>query len=226
MNDHIPFELESERLRIRPFRADDLTRIHDILNRAFGDDTALENRRTWLAWSIDNYRELARLYQPPYGDYALELKATGQLIGSVGLVQCIGPFDVLPSFRDQLSTDPTGLATTEMGLFWAVDPAYQRQGYAAEGAQRLIQFAFETLWLKRIIATTEFDNDASIAVMRKLGMTIERNPYTEPFWFQVVGVLDNPAEPPVTGFIRRTTETQTETETNTVNSTSTIGENA
>lgn len=222
MNDNIPFELESERLRIRPFRADDLTRIHDILNRAFGDDTALESRRTWLAWSIDNYRELARLYQPPYGDYALELKATGELIGSVGIVQCIGPFDVLPAFRDQLSTEPTGLATTEMGLFWAVDPAHQRQGYAAEGAHRLIQFAFEQLHLKRIIATTEFDNEASMAVMRKLGMTIERNPYTEPFWFQVVGVLANPVQPPVTSFVLRTTDT--ENESHTMNST--IGENA
>jgi hypothetical protein len=29
--------------------------------------------------------------------------------------------------------------------------------------------------------------------MRKLGMRIERNPYPDPFWLQIVGVLANPA---------------------------------
>jgi hypothetical protein len=30
-----------------------------------------------------------------------------------------------------------------------------------------------------------------MAVMRKLGMRILRNPESEPAWFQVVGVLEN-----------------------------------
>lgn len=206
MNDIIPFELESERLRIRPFQVDDLPCLHDILTQAFGGETSLEHRRSWLTWSMDNYRELARLYQPPYGDYALVLKATGELIGSVGIVQCIGPFDVLPYFKAQSSQKPTGLATTEMGLFWAIDPAHQRRGYASEGAQLLINHAFEKLWLKRIIATTDYDNEASTAVMHRLGMTIERNPYNEPFWFQLVGVLENPARPLAEAFTLRTNE--------------------
>jgi len=29
-------------------------------------------------------------------------------------------------------------------------------------------------------------------VMEKLGMRLYRNPQPAPFWFQVVGVLDNP----------------------------------
>lgn len=210
MNDIIPFELETERLRIRPYQVSDLSRLHDILNQAFGGETSLEHRRSWLLWSIDNYRELARLHQPPYGDYALELKATGELIGSVGLVQCIGPFDNLPYFQEQSAQPATGLATTEMGLFWAIDPAHQYRGYASEGAQRLIQYAFERIWLKRIIATTEYDNDASMGVMRRLGMRIERNPYNEPFWFQVVGVLENPNRPLETSFTVRISETQTQ----------------
>jgi hypothetical protein len=28
--------------------------------------------------------------------------------------------------------------------------------------------------------------------MRKLGMRLARNPWPQPFWFQVVGVLDHP----------------------------------
>ncbi len=42
-----------------------------------------------------------------------------------------------------------------------------------------------------MIATTEFNNVASQAVMRKLGMRLERNEYNQPPWLQVVGVLEN-----------------------------------
>ena len=38
------------------------------------------------------------------------------------------------------------------------------------------------------MATTEYDNHASQAVMRKLGMTLTRNPHSEPELMQVVGV--------------------------------------
>jgi RimJ/RimL family protein N-acetyltransferase len=46
--------------------------------------------------------------------------------------------------------------------------------------------------LRRLIATTEYDNAASQAVMRKLGMRLVHNPNPEPAWFQVVGCLDQP----------------------------------
>jgi hypothetical protein len=42
------------------------------------------------------------------------------------------------------------------------------------------------------VATTEHANIASIGVMRKLGMRIERNSLSEPPWLQVVGVLEHP----------------------------------
>ena len=36
-----------------------------------------------------------------------------------------------------------------------------------------------------------FDKAASMGVMRKLGMRIEKNPLSKPAWFQVVGILEN-----------------------------------
>jgi len=81
-----------------------------------------------------------------------------------------------------------------MGLFWAIDPEHQRHGYAAEAAQALIDFAFQQLRVKRLIATTEHDNAASIGVMRKLGMRVEKNPFPDPPWLQVVGILGHPAD--------------------------------
>ena len=58
--------------------------------------------------------------------------------------------------------------------------------------KRLIDFAFQQLRVKRLIATTEYDNLASIGVMRKLGMTLAKNPLPDPPWLQVVGILDHP----------------------------------
>ncbi len=56
----------------------------------------------------------------------------------------------------------------------------------------MVEHAFGALNLKRIIATTAFDNDRSIRMMGRLGMTIARNPSEEPPWMQVVGLLYNP----------------------------------
>jgi [ribosomal protein S5]-alanine N-acetyltransferase len=79
----------------------------------------------------------------------------------------------------------------EIGLFYALSPAHQRQGYATEASQALIDYAFTQLQLKRMVATTTYENVASIAVMRKVGMRIEKNPSPDPPWFQVVGILEN-----------------------------------
>jgi hypothetical protein len=54
----------------------------------------------------------------------------------------------------------------------------------------VVNYAFGTLKLGRILAGTEYDNAASIAVMRRLGMRIERNPHPVPEWFQIHGVLE------------------------------------
>ncbi len=56
----------------------------------------------------------------------------------------------------------------------------------------LVKTDFQHLNLKRVIATTDYYNQASIGVMHKLGMRIERNPLPEPRWMQVVGVIENP----------------------------------
>ena len=56
----------------------------------------------------------------------------------------------------------------------------------------MVSYAFDELDLDRVVATTEHSNLRSIAVMRRLGMTVERNPTAEPQWFQTVGVLLNP----------------------------------
>lgn len=184
--------LETARLIVRPFVLDDLDVIHPILNVSFGE-VPLEERREWLQWATLNHVALARLYQPPYGDRAMVLKASGAVIGSVGLVPAFGTYRRLPSFRRDGEAEDA-FVQPEFALFWAVAPAHQRQGYAVEAAQGLIDWAFKQFGIRRIIAETGYDNVASQGVMQRLGMTVERNPKPEERpWFQVVGVLYNPA---------------------------------
>ena len=108
----------------------------------------------------------------------------------VGVVPSMGPFAQLPGFGGAIG--PPDRLRPEVGLYWAVAPEHRRNGYATEAARAVIDHGFAELGLARIVATTERDNPASIAVMRRLGMRVEQNPLPEPHWFQVVGWLDAP----------------------------------
>ena len=182
--------LETERLRVRPFVESDLEECHRLLNiEAWRTGRPVEWTKDFIQWSTLNYRWLAELHQPPYGDRAVTLKATGELVGAVGLVPSYGPFDRLPGVGGHAAF---ALYRPEVGLYWATRTAHLNRGYATEAASALVRFAFEVLHLSRIVAMTEHTNTASQAVMRKLGMSIEHNPLPDPPWFQVVGALGNP----------------------------------
>ena len=183
--------LETPRLLVRPFNLNDLDVCYQLLDQeAWQTGQSISERRTWLHWTVLNYEALDRLRQPPYGDRAVVLKASGEVVGSVGLVPSMGPLDRLPSFGGEVDAH---LYRPEVGMFWAMGDAHRRQGYAVEAASAVVEFAFGTMGLARLIATTEYANVASQGVMRRLGMSIERNPAAEPPWFQVVGVLHHPS---------------------------------
>jgi RimJ/RimL family protein N-acetyltransferase len=188
--------LTTKRLVIRPFHTNDLETLLTI-KQAIGwvNDThtpaqQYASEKAYLTRTIHMIDLLAQLAQPPYGDRAVCLKETGELIGSVGYVPYAAPFNQLPMFGAQKNP----LFTAEVGLMWLIAPQWQGKGFATEAAQALIDFAFAPgpFYLHRLIATTEYDNAASQSVMRKVGMTVQCNPYKDPPWFQVVGVLENP----------------------------------
>ena len=188
--------LETERLLIRPFRMDDIQALHRILDvEVHGVEDAektLALRREYVEWSIRNYRQLALLYQPPYGERAIVRKVDDTLIGACGLVPSMGPFGMYPPFAE-VPTSARNCHLPQVGLFYTISTSVRGQGFATEAARALIEYGFTALNLWRIIATTTYDNAASMAVMRRLGMTVERNPETLPEWSQVVGTIVNPA---------------------------------
>ena len=184
--------LETARLRIRPFIPHDLDQTHQLYT-AIGwvdeSQTAVEQltvRRRYVQWNSLNHQALADLHQPPTGDRVVELKTTGEFVGACGIASLWLPMGQLPSFGRQSSCP----SQPEVGLMWAIRPAHQGQGYASEAARALIETLFAQFNLKRIIATTEHHNLASQRVMAKAGMRLERNPFPNPFWFQVIGIIE------------------------------------
>jgi len=194
------FTLETARLIVRPLVMDDLSAVYDILDAQLGGamsaadgQRALEERAKWLQWTVLGYGQLEKLDQPPYGEEGIILNQSGVLVGLCGLVPCLEEFGRLAALSVKAAPDQRSLAHPEVGLYWAIATAHQRNGYASEAGRALAEFAFTTLRLKRIIATTSHDNLASIAVMKKIGMRIETNPDPEPPWLQVVGILQHPS---------------------------------
>jgi RimJ/RimL family protein N-acetyltransferase len=188
--------LETERLVIRPFTMDDLAAVHDLFDAQLADADigtdgvmSLAERERWLRWTVLSYDELAKLRQPPYGDRAVVLRDDSQLIGSCGYVPCLGPFDQLPSYGDRGPGQPY---SPEVGLFYAIAPRWRARGHATEAARALVEYALRELRLRRVVATTADVNGASRRVMERLGMRVERNPYPDPPWFQIVGTIDSP----------------------------------
>lgn len=184
--------LETSRLSIRALEPRDLDACQALFraigwyDRALSDAEVRARRQSWFEWSVANTRELARLYQPPLGERAVIERPSGAFIGLVGYAPAPEPYAQLPSFGGV----ENARNTFEMGLFWAITPQRQGQGFASEAARAMIDYAFDHLRLKRIVATTQTANAASAAVMRKIGMTVERNPYSEPPHFQTVGWIE------------------------------------
>ncbi len=185
--------LKTERLLVREFEPGDLEAVHALLDVDIGPEGALtrDERQQWLTWTVLSYRQLAQLHQPPYGDRAIVLGETGELVGACGYAPVLGPLGQIPSLRGS-GPELSGLMSSEVGLYYALSPVHRGRGYATEAAWALIEHGFAQLRLARIVATTTFNNEGSLAVMRRLGMRIDRNPYPTPPWLQVVGVLDHP----------------------------------
>ena len=89
-----------------------------------------------------------------------------------------GPWTVLEREGDRI-VGRVGLQyTTILGrpdveVAWFVDPDAWGRGYATEMAEDAVRAAFTTLGLDSLVAYTHTGNEASQAVMRKLGMTYE-----------------------------------------------------
>ena len=150
------FEGETERMRLRPYAFDDHDEFADLHGR---DDVA-----RYLPWETRD-DEASRMALERHQALALEQnddgvtlagfdKDTGRLVGENVLFL--------------RSIDHRG---GEVG--YVLHPDFQGRGLATEGAAAMLQLAFETLNLHRVIARIDARNTASAAVLRRLGMRRE-----------------------------------------------------
>jgi [ribosomal protein S5]-alanine N-acetyltransferase len=177
--------LTTERLSVRPLTSEDFPAY-----RALEPDIPDDRQRRTLAWRVAGYHELGALLQPPYGERAIALRDGGALVGLCGLVPSMGPFGLLDTWPREPDDALARRFLPAVGMYWMLDPAHRGHGYATEAAAALVAYGLGEMNLQRIVATTEHTNTASQAVMRRLGMRLDRNPEPEPPWFQVVGILD------------------------------------
>ena len=148
--------IETKRLVLRRLSPDDAEFIVELLNqpsflRYIGDKEVRNN--TDAVRYIQN-GPVASYEQLGFGLYLVELKDTGVPIGMCGLLK-----------RDSLPDVDVGFAFL---------PSYWSQGYALESAAAVMTYGREALGLRRIVAITSIDNDASIRLLEKLGLRFER----------------------------------------------------
>jgi ribosomal-protein-alanine N-acetyltransferase len=149
--------LETPRLLLRPYRAEDWQEVHRYASipelsqyDVWGPNSAEDTKR-FVADCIAHFaKDPVQRY-----DLAVERKNSEVFVGGCTL---------------KLSTDDPD----EAYLGYAISPLYQCQGYATEAAVALIRFAFEDLGRWLVYAQCDTRNIASRRVMEKSGMKFAR----------------------------------------------------
>jgi RimJ/RimL family protein N-acetyltransferase len=158
--------IESPRLVLRRFAERDLAALLAYLN-----DPLVARYQSWESYTERQARELIaeqRGREPgrpgEWFTFAAELKETRALVGHVAL-----------------SVKRDDARQAEMGFTFARE--YQGRGLAREAAGRVLDYAFDVLGLRRVLAVTDCENVRSIALLERLGLRREAH-LVENVWFK------------------------------------------
>jgi RimJ/RimL family protein N-acetyltransferase len=149
--------VETERLRLRPWRAaDDLPALAAVNADAEVMRWVAPNRPLRPDESAALLERIeAHWREHGYGLWAVEPRANGAgCIGFAGLA--------IPSFL------PEVLPAVEAG--WRLDRAWWGRGLATEAARASIAYGFDTLGLRSVVSIIDAANERSLRVAEKLGM--------------------------------------------------------
>jgi RimJ/RimL family protein N-acetyltransferase/CheY-like chemotaxis protein len=130
--------IDTERLHLRPFRDEDL----DAYAEMCADAEVMRYVRGTPLDRADAWREMAMFVGHwqlrGFGIWAVEERATGALVGRIGLYY------------------PEGWPDRELG--WALLKRYWGRGYATEGCRAALDHAFDVLGWPRVISLIHPDN--------------------------------------------------------------------
>jgi ribosomal-protein-alanine N-acetyltransferase len=149
--------LESKRLTLRHLEPDDLDDLFALysdseVRRYFPEGTlTVEETKEELEWFLNGHPKF-----PELGLWATIHQDTGRMIGRCGL---------LPWMIDERH---------EVEVTYLLGKEYWGQGLGTEAAQAVLDYGFEQLNLSRLICLIDRENQASIKVATKIGMTFEK----------------------------------------------------
>jgi RimJ/RimL family protein N-acetyltransferase len=159
-------EIVTERLIIRRFQPEDWLDLYEYLS-----DEEVVRYEPYEVHTMDQAKETAVKRASNESFYGVLLKKTGKLIGNLYLSKA--DFD-----------------TWELG--YVFNRSYQGQGFAYESAKALLDYAFQHLGARRIVAMCNPDNHRSWKLMERLSMRREglliqniyfkKNKDGEPIW--------------------------------------------
>lgn len=153
--------LETDRLILRAWEPEDADFALDLysrweVQRFIGAVPQVMVERFQAVERIEAWRSMDH---PVHAVWAVQLKATGQLAGTLLLKS-------IPASGETLPLQPSG--DTEIG--WHFHPHHWRQGYASEAAASVLAYAFSG-GVKRVVAVTAPGNEASQKVCGRIGMS-------------------------------------------------------
>jgi len=152
-------ELLTARLRLRRWRHDDVVALAEVFAKPevwqfpFGRGFTAQETEAFLAYRI------AEQTTGGWAEWAVELRDTGRLVGSVGLSE--------PHFLPEL------MPAVEVG--WRLDPIAWGRGLATEGARAALAYGFSSPGLHEVVSIYQPENAASGRVMARLGMRFDRD---------------------------------------------------
>ncbi len=173
--------IETPRLMLRPFTLDDIEAFQRILSQPEVMHYLPESVMT-----IDEVRKIVEWYQMTYEkntpeniikwSLAVCLKAEkmdSRLRGNDRVKGCddssessqvIGWAGVGPLEFDESQTE----------IFYGLSSEHWGKGYSTEAAQAVLDYAFDTIGLKRLVGVTKPENVASVKILERIGMVFEK----------------------------------------------------
>jgi len=159
-------EIETSRLRLRRLKDSDMT-----LFMSYRNDPMVAKYQSWESISeseaqkfIQEQKEIQAGAPGKGFQIAIELKATGELIGD-----CYFMIHALDHRQAEIG--------------FTLSRTYQGYGYATEAVSSFLDYAFHTFDLHRVIAITDCENRASVALLERLGMRREGH-FIQNTWFK------------------------------------------
>ncbi|UCE25376.1 MAG: GNAT family N-acetyltransferase [Candidatus Zixiibacteriota bacterium] len=168
--------IETPRLLLRPFTLDDIEAFHAILSQPEVMHYLPESVMT-----IDEVRKIVEWYQMTYERNTPEniIKWTlAVCLKSEGIPQqAVGHPDSTGSDTPVIGwagVGPLEFDESQTEIFYGLSSEHWGKGYAHEAAQAVLDYAFDTIGLKRLVGVAKPENVASVKILEKIGMVFEK----------------------------------------------------